>query len=175
MDLNSRQLFTLNEMGIPVWELRSDDSSYEVAAPIDAVAVNHDEVVAQIRSCELIVLTASAVTNEQEKRLLHALVFSLGLKFNGLLLMTNDEFVAIEDRLSDSPQKLLLILGRETASVLVEGFELSDAENTKTYTTKVSQWPAYISYSLEILLKKTQLKSMAWQNLKLIKSKLAGL
>lgn len=175
MDLNSRQLFALNEMGIPVWELRSDDSSHLVVTPVDVVAVNHDEVVAQIRSCRLIVLTASTVANEQEKRLLHALVFSLGLSLNDALLMTNDEFVLIEDKLSDSLRKPLLILGKETASELVEGFELSDAENTKPYTTKVSQWSACISYSLEVLLKQTELKSMAWQDLKLIKSKLAVL
>lgn len=175
MDLNSRQLFALNEMGIPVWELRSDDGSHSAATPVDVVAVNHDEILEQISSCRLIVLTASTVTNEQENRLLHALVFSLGLKLNELLLMTNDEFVVIEDKLSDSPQKLLLILGREAASELVEGFELNDAGNTKPYITKVSQWPAYISYSLEVLLKQTELKQMAWQDLKVIKPKLAVL
>jgi len=173
MDLNPRQLFALNEMGIPVWELRSDDSSHLVETPVDVLPVNHDDVLAQIRSCRLIVLTTTAVTNEQEKRLLHALVFSLGLRLNELLLMTNDEFVVIEDKLSDSPQKLLLILGKEYASALVEGFESSDAKSAKPYTTKISQWPAYISYSLKVLLKQTELKSMVWRDLKLIKPKLA--
>ena len=175
MDLTPRQLFALNEMGIPVWELRPDNGSQLITAVSNEIMpTNYDDVLAQISACRLIVLTSTLVTNEQEKRLLHALVSSLGVKFNDFVLMTNDEFVVIESQLSTSDQKLLLILGDESTSRFIEDAESNHVVNKECYTTKISQWPAYISLSLSELLKKTELKASVWQDLKLLKSQLTA-
>lgn len=173
MDLNPGQLFALKEMGIPVWELRSDNSSQLIETSPESLLTN-DEVLAEISACRLIVLTTDVVTDEKEKRLLHALVLSLGLKFNDLLLMTNNEFEVVEEQLSNSDQKLLLILADESTSSFIESSKADCKTIAKCYTTRRFQWPAFISFSLKDLLKQSELKAILWQDLKLLKSHLTA-
>ncbi len=160
MNLNPRQLFTLNEMGIPVWELRSDLILNAHDADVDKLVVDCGDLLTKITACRLIVLTTTSITNDQEKRLLHAIVFSLGLTVTDLFLITKDEFKAIEDSLGDSVQKPVLILGNDLAGNLIKD---NPAEHIM------------ISCSLSELLVQTDYKTKVWENLKSFKSKLSSL
>jgi DNA polymerase III psi subunit len=166
MELNPRQLFTLNEMGIPVWELRHETNYYDVET--DDLVVNCEDLLIKITACRLIVLTVAPLTNEQEKRLLHAMVFSLGLTPDKLLLISKDEFTSVENRLGEVDSKPLFILGKELAGDWGKG--TTDIEK---HPATLLQWPVMTSCSLEELLKQTDCKVKVWEDIKSFKSKCA--
>lgn len=152
MDLTPRQLSSLDEMGIPVWALRSENSNE------DTVALGE-----KLLPCECVILLESVNPDQKSQQLLQAMLFSIGLNLQQCVVINADQLSQLQD--SASQQKLLLILGQEFAHSLW-GKSAKRGECIQLFEKALQ---AVVSFSLDELLNSPENKALAWQDLLLAK------
>lgn len=153
MDLTPSQLFSLDEMGIPVWGLRSESSSETVA-----------EFTEQSLQGECLVIVESHNNDQQTQRLLHAMLFSIGLRDKQYTVISSDQLAQIQH--GSVQQKRLLVLGEELAQSLW-GKSVIRGKSHQALGNSIS---AVVSFSLEQLLTSPEDKALAWRDLQLLKN-----
>ncbi|MFW5425897.1 MAG: DNA polymerase III subunit psi [Methylophagaceae bacterium] len=152
MELTPSQLSSLNEMGIPVWELRTDNTE-QVS----------NEPVALILQAECLVLLESHSNEQQVQHLLQAMLFAIGLNADQFSIISSDQLPQLQD--SSVPQKLLLVFGESFAQSLWGRSAVRGTQH-KMLDTQV---PTIVSFSLDELLVSPENKILAWQDLQLAK------
>lgn len=155
MNLTPSQLSSLDEMGVPVWVLRSEPSPETVA-----------EFTEQSLQGECLVIVESHNNNQQTQLLLHAMLFSIGLRAGQYTVISSDQLAQIQHE--SIQQKLLLVLGEELAQSLW-GKSVIRGKSHQTFGNSVS---AVVSFSLEQLLTSPTDKALAWRDLQLLKNTL---
>ncbi len=159
MDLTSRQLSSLNEMGIPVWEFRSNESE-------QAISVVEQEPSEQLLNCDWVVLIDGQNYSEQARQLLHAMLFSIGIEQNQVAIIDSDQLAQLHN--VPSQNKILIVLGESLAQSLL-GENVSRNAVHKTLNSQIS---TVVSFSLAELLVHPEKKALAWQDLQLAKQAL---
>ncbi|MBL1319812.1 MAG: DNA polymerase III subunit psi [Methylophaga sp.] len=152
MDLTPSQLSSLNEMGIPVWVLRSENIESK----------NNKESEQAFRSDCLVLIEADR-NAQQAHRLLQAMLFSIGLSPEQFSVISSDQLAELQA--STAQQKVLLVLGESFAQSLW-GKTVVRGKSHQTSDTPIS---TVISFDLDELLSSPEKKALVWQDLLLVK------
>lgn len=147
MALSARQLSALDIMGIPVWEYRTNEVLSE---PVNEALSQQQRDRLLESQCWVV---SDKIENEQMHRLLHAMLFSIGIDASQFALI-NPEHISEVEQL-DSANKVILTLGELDVANLVD-------KNASV-----------VSHSLLKLLEQAELKSEAWLALQRVKQALA--
>jgi len=165
MELTPRQLSSLSEMGIPVWEFRTTEQDDAVQAPIDAIVTMEPNE--QLLKSDWIVLINSQQYGEQERQLLHAMLFSIGVAEDQLTIIDSDHLAMLEK--VPSKKNVLLVLGEDMAKSLLDKAH-SRGTIHKSFDSQIS---TVVSFDLTLLLNDSEHKLSAWHDLQLAKQALA--
>lgn len=149
MELNSRQLSSLDEMGITVWEFRTENTENVVKEPLSP------EILERVIACPWLVVLDVQLYGEAEQRLLYAMLFSIGLSFEHIVILSPSQFDTLEGEGREDlfKQKIAFVLGERLLG------EKSIAPQHCVITR----------FSLTELLNKPELKAQAWHDLQLAK------
>ncbi|MDB2705670.1 DNA polymerase III subunit psi [Pseudomonadota bacterium] len=147
MGLSTRQLSTLATMGIPVWEYRTEDVVSELENDTLSQEM-HDRLL----DCQCWVVS-DKLEDERMHRLLHAMLFSIGIDPSQFVVIHPEHSAEIEQL--DASKKVILILG--------------ELQNTHLADKSTS----VVSHSLLSLLEHPKLKSEVWLALQRVKQALA--
>ena len=153
MDLTPSQLSSLNEMGIPVWALRSEESQQDIEPSIEISSFG----------CECLILVESHSNDQQVQRLLQALLFSIGLTTNKYTTISAAQLPQLQ-KLADQPS-LLLVLGERFAQSLWG----ASVVRGKPHEPLNVQLATVVSFSLDEMLISPEKKALVWQDLQLAK------
>jgi len=155
MQLSQRQYQTLSELDIPVWQRRqvvADATIETVAEPQPALTVD--------LSSPVWLVSASATFNDEEARLLNAMLKAIGLSRHGIALLEYEQIKAVND--ADMADKTILLLGAMN-DIMPTHAKITQPE--VVMHSAGSRW--LMTYSLKDMLQNTRLKATAWQALKL--------
>ena len=164
MDLRPGQLSALAEMGIPVWELRQQTTTGQLAIDDAITSVEIDE---QLLQSDWLVLLDKQTHNEQAQRLLQAMLSSIGLSLQNVAIVTDKQLPQLQNLSAD--RKLLLVFGIVAAQLLLDDQATLDDCRGKTHQTMSSHLTTIISFGLDDLLNCPENKILAWQDLQLAK------
>jgi len=162
MELSSRQLSSLNVMGITVWEFRSTQS--------EAVSVVADIIPQQasepLLKCDWVVMIDEKTYGEQAQRLLHAMLFAIGVEKHQLAIIDTKQLTQLDN--IPTQKKVLIVLGTDIAKQLL-GESIIRGSIHQTLNSQIS---TVVSFGLDDLLSKPENKAQAWQDLQLAKQAL---
>ena len=163
MELTPRQLSSLKEMGLPVWEFRSAEPQQTLAV---AEQLDSTEPSEQLLNCDWVVLIDAQTYSDQARQLLHAMLHAIGIEQSQVAIIDSDQLAQLEN--IPSQKKVLFILGGHLAKSL-----LSDTINRgSVHQALNSQITTVISFSLDELLASPANKALVWQDLLLAKQAL---
>ena len=163
MQLTPRQLSSLNEMGIPVWEFRSTKAEKTAGVVAEIIVQQPSE---QLLNCDWVVMIDHNHYGEQAQRLLYAMLLSMGIEEHQFAIIDVKYSVQLQN--IDSKRKVLIVLGNDIAKELL-GEPLVPGTIHKILNSQIS---TIISFSLDDLLENPQNKVHAWQDLQLAKQAL---
>lgn len=158
MELNSRQLSSLNEMGIPVWKLRPQVSNDVI---VDTVIASQ-EPSEQLLRCTWIILVDKN-HHEQAQQLLHAMLSSIAVSPEQVALISSEQLPQLQH--IEAQQKVLLVLGDDMSGQTLNRGVI--------YQTQDIQINTVLSFSLNELLVNPEKKAIAWQDMQLAQSTLS--
>lgn len=159
MQLESRQLAMLVEMGIPVWELRTEQSVDILPVAELTVPVLNENLLQR----DWFILVEQQIMNEQEQRLLYAMLSTIDVTRQQINIVTLEQLPQIEQ--VPAKGKLLFVLGSTNLQLLLGG----DSSRGEVHQTLSSGVVTVVSFSLKELLESPERKVLAWQDLQLAK------
>jgi len=162
MELSSRQLSSLNTMGIPVWEFRSTQS--EVIAIVDDIIPQQPSE--QLLKSDWVVMIDDKTYGEQAQRLLYAMLFAIGVEKHEFAIIDAKQLVQLDT--IPTQNKVLIVLSTQVAKQLL-GESIVRGSVHKTLNTQVT---TVVSFGLDELLANPENKVQAWQDLQLAKQAL---
>lgn len=163
MDLTPRQLSSLKDMGIPVWEVRSTEPEQTIPVAEQRVSAEPSE---QLLNCDWVVLIDAQTYTKQAGQLLHAMLYAIGIEQNQVAIIDSEQLSQLQKVSSQS--KILFVLGEHLAQPL----QKDTLSRGSVYHVLNSQITTVISFSLDELLANPANKALAWQDLKLAKQTL---
>ncbi len=152
MNLTPSQLSSLNEMEIPVWALRSNTTEVET---VDS------NTQLELRDC--IVLVDSNSNDQQEQRLLVAMLHSINVKTEQFTVLNPEQLPQLQT--IDQHPTLLLVLGESLAQSLW-GKSVIRGQQHQTLQESIS---TVVSFRLDEILASPAHKALAWDDLLLAK------
>ncbi len=158
MELTSRQLSSLNEMGIPVWRLRSNAQEPEVVTASEQASE-------QLLRCTWIILV-NKEHSEQAQRLLYAMLSAIAVSPEQVALISSEQLPQLQS--VDAKQKVLLVLSDEITDLSEQAISRGEIHQTQTI-----QINTVCSFGLNELLAEPEKKAEAWQDLQLAQSTLS--
>ena len=158
MELNSRQLSSLNEMGIPVWKLRSQVSNDVI---VDTVIASQ-EPSEQLLRCTWVVMVDKN-HHEQAQKLLHAMLSSIAVSPDQVSLISFEQLPQLQH--IEGQGKVLLVLGEEISDPALSRGAIHQTQAISINTV--------LSFSLDELLAEPEKKAEAWHDLQLAQSALS--
>ncbi len=157
--LEPGQLSTLTEMGIPVWELRSQATSSANTTPVNA------EFYEPLPAVDCLIVVAEQDDSEEAKLLLHAMLYSIGLTPHNSAIVSPQQL----SQLLTTPHqhKVLLAFGEQ---LVPQALHPQAIDRGHIYSSSDSALKIIISLSLTTLLNTPDKKALAWQDLQLLKA-----
>jgi DNA polymerase III psi subunit len=154
------QLSTLTEMGIPVWELRSQATT----SPADVAPVNA-EFYEPLPAVDCLMVVAEQDNGDEAKRLLHAMLFAIGLTPRNSAIVSPQQL----NQLVTTPHqhKVLVAFGEQ---LVPQALSSQATDRGHIYSSSDSALKIIISLSLTTLLNSPDKKALAWQDLQLLKA-----
>lgn len=173
MELSPSQRFALNEMGIPVWELRStEQQATENANEELAPALDIDVNLAALKQATcLVVMDGVTDLDQSSERLLHAMLRVMELPGTSVEHVSLQQFNLNRQQLFDTPkQQVLLLLGQAVAKQILND-SLDSAElYPKLFNLDSDGVKAVCCDDLATLLAQPENKFVSWKSLLLAKS-----
>lgn len=161
MQLSYRQYQTLAELDIPVWQRRT-----VVSEPTVGVAEETEPTSTFDLSPAVWLVSSSTTLNDDETRLLKAMLKAIGLSRQSTALLGYEQIKVVAD--VDIANKTILLLG-EMSDIMPANAMITKPEMLM-HSGGSSRW--IMTYSLKEMLQNTKLKATVWQALKLFKSSL---
>jgi len=162
--LASGQLSTLTEMGIPVWELRSQHLSSAVTATIEDVNVDA-EFSEPLPAVDCLVVVAEQDDGDEARRLLHAMLLSIGLTTHNSAIVSPKQLGQLMTL--PTKHKALVAFGEQ---LVPQALNSQATDRGHVYPSSDSDLKIIISLSLTVLLNSPDKKALAWQDLQLLKA-----
>lgn len=165
--LDRRQLAILTEMGIPVWELRSQQISQPATSKVTDVistALNA-EFYEPLPAVDCLIVVTEQDNNEKAKRLLHAMLFSIGLTPNNSAIVSAQQLSQLQT--SPYPHKALIVFGEQ---LVPQTLNSQAVDRGRIHSSADPALKIIISLSLMDLLNSPDKKVLAWQDLQLLKA-----
>jgi len=160
MELNPWQLSTLKELGIPVWEFRTNEPKH-TAAVVEEVGFT--EANEQLLKSEWVVVIDDENYSEQAQSLLHAMLQAIGTDEQKLAIITPEQLTQLHN--VPSQNKVLFVLGEIVARTAFGESTFRDS----IHQTLNSNIKTVVSFSLNELLANPANKALAWHDLQLAK------
>jgi DNA polymerase III psi subunit len=163
MQLEPRQLSTLDEMGIPVWELRN-----QLISSTSAIAIELDEK--QINADFLIVYDSDNHT-EQKQQLLAAMMAAIDININATSVVRYEQFQSLKSPGQQSLEnKLLFVFGKRFRTEFLSKQKSSNEMTAEVHCLKDSRLNIVFIDDLSELIQQPEKKQLAWQTLKCAKA-----
>ncbi len=161
MNLSDRQQVILAEMGIPLWQARSNSELLSNEHTLDAVSMSCEHHTIEFSWA---VVVEQATLSPEAERLLSSILLSIGLTYQELTLIYCDSSHQIS--LGSNQKCCVLVFGQQHLSnmVLDEGNILIVEENSShhTYSDNIT----LLSFpELTDLIKQPTLKKYVWHSL----------
>jgi len=153
MQLEPRQLSTLEEMGIPVWELRN-----QLISSTSAIAVELDE---QQLNANVYIIFDGENHTEQKQQLLVAMMAAIDI--NTTAVIRPDQFQSLKSQ--PLKNKLLFVFGKRFHSHFVSEQTTEDMK-VGVHSLKESELNVVFIDDLSELIQRPETKQLAWQVLK---------
>lgn len=168
MMFDSRQVSLLTEMGIPVWQLRTQPEitpTRTEQAPVDTA-----ELLNKINQSTWLVFH-DGEGNPQAQRLLQSMLSTIGLSYKDICLMTqlDIDMLMASENISLTGTVLLLFGERAVQQCFGEMATVSSHRN-ETHFMSQTALTAIVSFGLQTLMQTPENKVLAWQDLQLAKS-----
>lgn len=160
MQLNSRQLSILDQIGIPVWELRGQN----VGSSLQEREVLTGETKIQCQQ-SWIVVVEKIEANSAKQSLLYAMLKAINVSYDDVAVITSNEYPMLD--LDATNNKLVLVLGRAALSCIDGISESFEHCRGKIHQTDID---TVVSYGLDELLNNPHKKAAVWQDLLFAKS-----
>lgn len=156
------QFSTLTEMGIPVWELRTAENDTLVS---DVANTDHYEALPAV---DCLIVLAEQDNHDDAKRLLQAMLFSIGLTQNNSAIVRPNQLHQLSEIANSLTQhQLLIAFGDDLVPKTLSSQTLVRGQ---VYSANDSAIRMIISLSLTTLLNSPDKKALAWQDLQLLKA-----
>jgi len=153
MQLEPRQLSTLEEMGIPVWELRN-----QLISSTSAIAVELDE---QQLNANVYIIFDGENHTEQKQQLLVAMMAAIDI--NTTAVIRPDQFQSLKSQ--PLKNKLLFVFGKRFHSHFLSE-QTTDDMKVGVHSLKESELNVVFIDDLSELIQRPETKQLAWQVLK---------
>tara|TARA_R110002050_G_scaffold1244_4_gene8668 strand:+ start:104356 stop:104862 length:507 start_codon:yes stop_codon:yes gene_type:complete len=154
------QLSTLTEMGIPVWELRSQASSSLVETIEPSITQSYEP----LPNVDCLMVVADEDFNDEAQRLLQAMLFSIGLTANNSAIVSPKQLSLLQTETSQ--HKIVVAFGDQ---LIPQALNALAIDRGHIYSSADSTVNIIISLSLRSLLASPAKKALAWQDLQLVK------
>lgn len=159
--LGPGQLASLTEMGISVWELRPP----EVTTPAITVEPVIAGVVQPLPAVDCLMVVTEQDDSEEAQRLLRAMLFSIGLTTNNSAIISTQQLGQLQT--SSYDYKVLVAFGEQLVPHTLNSQAI---DRGQIYSSHDSTLKIIISLSLTTLLNSPDKKTLAWQDLQLLKT-----
>ncbi|MBE0439276.1 MAG: DNA polymerase III subunit psi [Gammaproteobacteria bacterium] len=155
MQLNSSQLSILEEIGIPVWELRLQN----VEPALQQREVLTAETKIQYQQSWIVVVD-KIEDNSSKQALLYAMLKAINVSYDDVAVITSDDYLMLD--LDSTNNKIMLVLGSAALSY-IDGI----SESIEQCRGKIHQIDSdiVVSYGLDELLNDPTKKAAVWQDL----------
>jgi DNA polymerase III psi subunit len=153
-------------MGIPVWEFRTTNDDATISQYHDPLSVQNIEALDQ---CQCWVMTDVEQQNVQAQRLLHAILFSMGLNSQQFCSIEPSHFAQLNT--VDTENKVLIIFGEHLAK---NALEETIVRGKLHKPAAIEGLTMLLTDSLDNLLINPQLKSSVWHDLQPARKQLAA-
>lgn len=165
MELTSRQLSSLHTMGIPVWEFRTtnDDATPQYHEPLSVQDIE------ALEQCQCWVMTDVEPQNVQAQRLLHAILFSMGLNSQQFFSIEPSHFAQLNT--IDTENKVLIIFGEHLAK---NALEETIVRGKLHKPAAIEGLTMLFTDGLDNLLTNPKLKASVWHDLQPARKQLAA-
>jgi DNA polymerase III psi subunit len=160
MQLEPRQLSTLDEMGIPVWELRK-----QLISSTSAMQVDLDE--RQVNSACLVVYDSENHT-EQKQQLLAAMMAAIDVDIDATAVIRSEQFQTLKSQSLEN--KLLFVFGKRFRTEFLSKQKSSNEMTAEVHCLKDSGLNMVFIDDLSELIQYPEKKQLAWQTLKCAKA-----
>jgi len=155
MQLEPRQFSTLEEMGIPVWELRHSAG--------DSQSVEALELTEQQLKADWLIVFGKENHTEQKQQLLAAMLLAIGVDMKSTATVDREQLPLIETQ--NLTNKQMLVFGKQFQSAL--NLEQSDLDMHKLQTLSKSGLNMIVTHDLSDVIQQPEKKRDVWQALKL--------
>lgn len=150
-------------MGIPVWEFRSTEAEQAVFVDKQLASTEPSE---KLLNCDWVVLIDGQNYSEQAQRLLHAMLFAIGIEQNQVVIIDSEQLTQLQN--VPRQRKVLIVLSEVIAKSLLGESVIRGS----VHQTLNSQISTVVSFGLDELLENPENKALAWQDLQLAKQAL---
>ncbi|HEC59408.1 MAG TPA: hypothetical protein ENI24_07590 [Methylophaga sp.] len=157
------QVSSLTEMGIPVWEFRSQ----EILKPSEVFNSEISEVedFQSLPNVDCLVVVVEQDISAETQRLLDAMLFSIGLASNNSAIVSPNQLSQLHAEISQ--HKVIVAFGEQ---LIPEVLSTQAIDRGQIYSSANSAVKIIISLSLNSLLESPANKALAWQDLQLVKT-----
>ncbi|NQY51468.1 MAG: DNA polymerase III subunit psi [Piscirickettsiaceae bacterium] len=155
MKLDGIQLFTLEEIGIPIWELRSTNIAIQSAVLLDEQQLQAD----------WLIIHAEDHYTKQKQELLTMMLFAIGVDIMNVTIIDSDQLQDLTFQILTN--KILLVLGRQLRLKFPPEKSNLNIFMSKLHVPKKTELNIFTTYDLSDLLHYPDKKFDAWQILKL--------
>lgn len=170
MILSPGQRFALQEMGIPVWELRESNSDKVENTVIEQTITTEELNPVELQQAKCLVLVDQQSLDAESERLLYGMLRILELPENLIKCMSPQQFSLNKMQCLTSPNLQLIVLLGD--GVVQEALSVSATENRHGTLLDIDghQVKAVYSDSLMELMKQPEKKYRSWKSLSFAKS-----
>ena len=161
MILDSDQLTILHEMGIPLWELRTDDL-HDASAEPETISEERYQL-----ATPWIILVDSLEVNSVEHNLLHAILRAIGLTDEQFSIISIADYARLQ---LSTDNQYLLCFGPDSLSTIDNQLDFSAIRGQVIQEERT----VFATHALADLIKQPQLKGIVWQDLTKLQSHCNG-
>lgn len=167
MDLNPGQRFALQEMGIPVWELRAQAAAEPVTEKtVTAEATSQIDSEAIKRANCLIVINQQHELEANGQRLLGFMLQVAEIPQNRTAIITLEQLPSVKQQLStDNKERALFVFGESVAEQCIANYDGFESHLGKPCQTSEAMMTAFVCDSLSNLLTNPSNKYQSWLSL----------
>ncbi|OUR88999.1 hypothetical protein A9Q92_01855 [Methylophaga sp. 42_8_T64] len=157
MQLEPRQLSTLDEMGIPVWELRNTASNLPIAEP---VVLNEQQL-----SADWLIVHGSENHTQAKQQLLSAILKAIGVEISDVAVINQQQLPSLSTQ--SLANKTVLVFGNQFLSELLPEHANSDDAFAEVHRLNNAGLNMIVTHDLSDLIQQPEKKRDTWQALKL--------